>query len=280
MLILLTKQYSDEEDFGSKHINYTSKGNSNSFENIYQKINLESFTKEIIKGFPSIYYLCNLPNNETLFMSIGFSSLSADNHLCIVSDCIKITLIASREFSTILAAEYYEGNIFLIEKKEIFDPDFDKSIWFTTKFYLHKMRMKTRKWSRLSEIPCKNYQYSLLGFFKKIILVSAENCEMIEYDIFTRSFSVLPLELAIGYKLLQKNQNKLYLINLPGNIYESQIADSYSWNIICTNSIEYYSTESIVKAKNKGVLYFIKQDAVYHFNFDATGIKKINNLKM
>ncbi|CAG9317910.1 unnamed protein product [Blepharisma stoltei] len=131
------------------------------------------------------------------------------------------------------------------------------------------------RWIKLSPMPKADLACNSIIFNGNILISGCQNRNLFLYSIDIDSFSTIPYEFAEYRRKILVNAERLYLIESPGWIYESEIGSYLNWRRIGKSIINSESSQ-VYCVYNKGGIYistiYESSREYYYFNLDQKNI--------
>ncbi|CAG9335827.1 unnamed protein product [Blepharisma stoltei] len=127
------------------------------------------------------------------------------------------------------------------------------------------------RWIQLTLLPKSDYSCNSIIFNGNILISGYRNRKLLLYSIDIDSFSSIPYEFAEKTRKILINAERLYLIECPGSIYESEIGSDMNWKRVGKSIID-YDPSQVYCSYNKGGIYISTISELvreyYYFNLD------------
>ncbi|CAG9321698.1 unnamed protein product [Blepharisma stoltei] len=256
---------------------------SNSFYLLDTNIKAGSILKsELHLPFTSLknFCICNLPDNEffaftnAMDYSYDFNQENFEERLVFIIDKNREIRILKSTFPSYGASSvYHNGIVYVFCVNYSGEPGEGPE----------KFIIKENRWVKLPPFPdIPDYSWCC-EFFSMILVSSLGNSIVYLYDIYSNSYSDLPLNLSdSSAKLIFKHKEKAYLIETKGNLYESGWKDPYEWKISCKadspfrNEMVYFVSNTLYNDS----WYFSHDKLVYQFKLKNKRLKVFKELNL
>ncbi|CAG9325602.1 unnamed protein product [Blepharisma stoltei] len=141
----------------------------------------------------------------------------------------------------------------------------DELLTLAERFDLDEMR-----WIKLSPLPAADGNCHCILFKENILISGYRNQNLMRYSIKENAFNSIPFKFAERKKKLLINDDRLYLIECDGLIYESEAGDEYRWKKIGNSIISDKWPPQVYLSYNKEAVYIGCRypHAYYKFNLD------------
>ncbi|CAG9317909.1 unnamed protein product [Blepharisma stoltei] len=148
---------------------------------------------------------------------------------------------------------------------------------FTRPYWSLSIRfdLDQNRWIKLSPMPKADSKCNSIIFNRNILISGWNNRNLLLYSIDIDSFSTIPYEFEERTRKILINAERLYLIESPGWIYESEIGSYLNWRRIRKSIINSDSSQ-VYCVYNKGGIYISSIHPsfreYYYFNLDQKNI--------
>ncbi|CAG9317907.1 unnamed protein product [Blepharisma stoltei] len=133
----------------------------------------------------------------------------------------------------------------------------------------YRFDLDQNRWIKLSPTPKDGSTWNSIIFNGSILISGCQNRNLFLYSIDIDSFSTIPYEFTEYSRKILINAERLYLIESPGWIYESEIGSYLNWRRIRKSIIKSKFTQ-VYCVYNKGGIYIstIDRSAREYYYFD------------
>ncbi|CAG9331999.1 unnamed protein product [Blepharisma stoltei] len=134
-----------------------------------------------------------------------------------------------------------------------------------------KFDMDWNRWKQLTPMPQADHSCNSIIFNGNILISGYKNRNLLLYSIDIDSFSTIPYKFEEHKVKILINAERLYLIECPGSIYESEIGSYSNWRQIGKSAI-YHEPGQVYCSYNKGGIWISvishSTREYYFFNLD------------
>ncbi|CAG9329598.1 unnamed protein product [Blepharisma stoltei] len=208
--------------------------------------------------------ICRIPDNKLFF----YGNLPISGSAFILDSFYNITNLQEGKPAFGAGGVYYNGFVYIFG-----GCDYHDLFKASSRYSLSENR-----WSELMSLPVKSY-YCSCEVFNGVILIYGYHHEVLyiydpAIDIFT---DVNVPFVRLAYKIIIKVNNRGYILDHGGTIYESLENDLFCWEKCRIGTINREGFNCSLRVECEGYIYYMISDELYQFSLKPIDIFLIDN---
>ncbi|CAG9325860.1 unnamed protein product [Blepharisma stoltei] len=222
----------------------------------YNIIDSEKYTRKPLIDISSC--ITAIPNSGFFVFGRYFTSWDRGKSYAVIIDAkFQMRIIENSSNRSYPGCVYYQNCVYVFG-----------GTWNTVMglSIVEKFNLEADKWFKLSPLPSPSCSCACVAYYNSILVSGNNHSKVYKYDIDIDGYSEILSDLNTGNKVLLYGNSRIYVIEQPGAIYESDAENEFKWNKI-DSSFMHASIGQTFWVLHKNSIYFSQCQGSYAFYY-------------